>query len=61
MFNDLEYFIHESIGELKNQVMLRSEQFKVRIEELIDELDKYKKRCKINCDLQTAKIISHLC
>ena len=34
MFNDLEYFIHESISELKNRVLLRSEQLKVRIERI---------------------------
>ena len=48
ILNDLEYFIDESIGELKNQVMLKSEQLKVRIDEitqeLIDDLDDYTKR-----------------
>ena len=53
MFNDLEYFVHESIDDLKNRVSLRSEQLKVKIDqitqELIDELDEYENRCKINC------------
>ena len=50
VLNDLEYFIHESIGELRNHVMLKSEQLKLRIDEitqeLIDDLDEYEKRCK---------------
>ena len=53
IFNDLEYFIHGSIGELKNQVMLRSEQLKVRIDEITQEkladLDEYEKLCKDRC------------
>ena len=52
MFNDLDYFIHESIDELKNRVFLRSEQLKVKIDkitqEIVDDLDEYEKRCKIN-------------
>lgn len=54
MVNDLEYFIYDSTSELKNQVMLKSEQLKVRIDEItqeiIDDLDEYERRCKINCE-----------
>ena len=35
MLNDLEYFIHESIEELKNRVMLRREQLKFQIDEIM--------------------------
>lgn len=53
MVNDLDYLIHESINELKNRVTLKSEQLKLRIDEitqeLIDELDEYERRCKVNC------------
>lgn len=53
MLDNLDYFIHESIGELKNQVILRSEQLKVRIEmitrEIIEDLDEYERRCKTHC------------
>ena len=47
---DSEYFIHDSIDELKNKVDLKSEQLKMKIDqttqELIDELDDYGQRCK---------------
>ena len=50
ILDDSEYFIHESIDELKNKLMLKSEQLKLRIDEitqeLIDELDEYEQRCK---------------
>lgn len=52
MFNDLGYFIHESIDDLKNRVTLKSEQLKVKIDditqELINDLDEYEKRCRNN-------------
>lgn len=52
IFSDMDYFIHESIDELKNRIVLRSEQLKVKIdeitEELIDDMDEYEKQCKSN-------------
>lgn len=52
ILDDSNYFIHESIGELRNKVLLKSEQLKVRIEEitreLLDDLDKYESECKEN-------------
>lgn len=45
LLNDLEYHIHEEINMLKNRVVLRGEQLKVKIDaitqEMIDDLDKY--------------------
>lgn len=54
IFNDSDYFIHETISELKNRVMLKSEKLKIRIDEItrefIGDLAEYEKRCKINCE-----------
>lgn len=50
ILKDLDYVIHEAIDELKNKVLLKSEQYKVAIDEitlkLIDDLNEYEKRCK---------------
>ena len=50
--DDPDYFIHETISEMKNRVLLKSERLKLRIDEitqeLLDDLDGYEKRCKEN-------------
>lgn len=51
--NDMENFIHESIGSLKNRILVRSEELKNQIQELtndiIVDLENYETRCKNNC------------
>lgn len=53
VLNDLEFFIHEPIDELRKRVMLRGEQLKLKVDqitkELIDELDEYEATLKANC------------
>lgn len=47
--------IQESISELSNQVLLKSEQLKLKIDEitqeLLDELKFYEKRCQSQCQI----------
>lgn len=49
VLNDPSNFIHDSIDELKNRVLLKSERLKFQIDEiaqeLLDDLDEYKSRC----------------
>lgn len=53
MLNDLDYYIHETISEMKNRVILKSEQLKFKIEQvtniLIDDLEEYEKSCIRDC------------
>lgn len=50
LLNNPDYFVHETIGELKNKVLLKAEQIKVQVDEIkqdmIDGLNEYEKRCK---------------
>ena len=50
ILNELDFFIHESIDEMKKKVELKSEQLKLRIDEisqtLLDDLNTYEKECK---------------
>lgn len=59
ILNDLDYFIHEEISEMKNRVMLKSEQLKLRIDEstqeLINGLEEYEKLCKTNYNESSKK------
>lgn len=49
ILNDSSYLIHNRIKELRNRVLLKSEQLKTRIEvitqELLDDLTEYEKIC----------------
>lgn len=50
ILSDVDYFIYESIDELKKKVEHKSEKLKLRIDEitqeLLDDLDNYEKYCK---------------
>lgn len=50
LVNNSDYFIHNTIDELKYRVLLKSEELKLQIDEctqeLVDELDAYEKCCK---------------
>ena len=50
LLDDSEFFIHDKINELKNKVLLKSEQVKLRVDEitqeLIDELNEFEQSCK---------------
>lgn len=52
ILNEADLFIHESIGEIKRQLLLKSEQLKTLIDEINDEivrdLDKFEQSCKNN-------------
>lgn len=52
ILDDPDYFIHESVQELKCKVQLKSEKLKLQIDditqELLDELDEFKARCEEN-------------
>lgn len=52
LLNDLNYHIYETIDEMKTKVFLKRECLKLRIDEisqkLVDYLEKYEERCKIN-------------
>ena len=53
MLNDFESHLHEEISLLKNRVMLKSEQLKLSVDEItqemINDLEELEKQCKINC------------
>lgn len=48
--NDVNYFIHDSIEQLRNKVLLKSEQLKLKVDEitqeLLDDLANYENECK---------------
>lgn len=54
ILNDLGYFVHETIAELKQQVNLKREEYKLSIDEaaqrVIDELEEFEKQCILNLD-----------
>lgn len=53
ILNDLDFYIHESISELRNRVLLKSEQLKKKVDditqELLNHLDEYENKCKKAC------------
>ena len=59
LLNNLENFIDESVDELKNNILLKSEQLKQKIDQITDEIinvfEEYKSDCKNNLNNKNFK------